>query len=141
MKDDSVLRCLGRCVLHGLRSRKMDDFRDNALEEQRQDDDEEGRDLIRYLSTYDATSFVRRLMSFNCRIETRFRSEILKGPLSHVSSRLEGSKWHFQTLNEMFKLNQNLPKPKTETLAVFLKRQNLAEISSTIHELINLQQE
>ena len=92
VKDDSVLRCLGRCVLHGLRSRKMDDFRDNALEEQRQDDDEEGRDLTRYLSTYDATSFVRRLMSFNCRIETRFRSEILKGPLSHVSSRLEGSK-------------------------------------------------
>ena len=122
MKDDSVLRCLGRCVLHGLRSRKMDDFRDNALEEQRQDDDEEGRDLIRYLSTYAATSFVRRLMSFNCRIETRFRSEILKGPFSPVSSRLEGSKWHFQTLNEMFKLNQNLPKPKTQTLAVFLKR-------------------
>ena len=93
-----------------------------GLEEQRQDDDEEGRDLIRYLSTYAATSFVRRLMNFNCRIETRFRSEILKGPFSPVSSRLEGSKWHFQTLNEMFKLNQNLPKPKTRTLAVFLKR-------------------
>ena len=82
-------------------------------------------------------------MNFNCRIETRFRSDILEGPFSPVSSRLEGSKWHFQTLNEMFKLNQHLPKPKTETLAVFLKlkRQNLAEISSTIHELINFQKE
>ena len=92
MKDDSVLRCLGGCVLHGLRSRNMDDFRDNALEEQRQDGDEDGRDLIRYLSTYAATSFVRRLVNFSCRIETRLRSEILEGPFSPVSSRLEGSK-------------------------------------------------
>ena len=122
MKDDGGLRFLVGCVLHGLRSRNMDDFRDNALEEQRQDDHEEGRDLIRYLSTYAATSFVRRLMNFECRIATRFRSEILKGPFSPVSSRLESSKWHFQTFNEMFKLNQNLPKPKTRTLAVFLKR-------------------
>ena len=92
MNDDGRLRFLVGCVLHGLRSRKMDDFRDNALEEQRQDDHEEGRDLIRYLSTYAATSFVRRLMNFNCRIETRFRSDILEGPFSPVSSRLEGSK-------------------------------------------------